>query len=122
VRPAAELDIAPGLRNVLDEAVRRIVGIARPQAIVLFGSHAEGRGHRQSDVDLMVIADRSDTREVTGALYEAMADLAYGRWGDVPPFDILVMTPEEWRHEAELPGLLCFGIRRRGVILHGEAA
>jgi hypothetical protein len=51
-----------------------------------------------------------------------MADLAHNRWDEVPTFDILAMTPDEWQEEAELPGLLCFGIRRRGVVLHGEAA
>jgi predicted nucleotidyltransferase len=122
MKTAGELDLHPQLRGVLDEAVARIVEIAKPQAVILFGSHAEGHARPHSDFDLMVIADSENVREVEGDLYEAMADMAED-WGDqVPPIDIIVMTPKEWEHEVQLPGLLCFRIHRHGVVLHGRAA
>jgi predicted nucleotidyltransferase len=122
MKAATELSIPPDLREVLDEAVARIVEIVKPQAVILFGSHAEGRGGPRSDLDLMVIADVEDRGDTEGDLYEAMADPAEERRQDLPPIDILVLTPREWEYEAQLPGLLCFRIRRHGVVLHGQAA
>ena len=125
MKTATELSVPPELQEVLDEAVARIVEIAKPQAIILFGSHAEGRAGRagrDSDFDLMVIVDAENTRGIESDLYRATDDLAEGPRQDVPPFDILVMTPQEWEYEALLPGLVCFRIRRHGVVLHGEAA
>jgi len=122
MKTAADLQMPPDLRKVLDEAVERIVEIAKPQAIILFGSHAEGRSHPKSDFDLMVIVDSERTGEIEGDLYGALADLAKGRWDEVPSMDVLVMTAQEWGYQVQLPGLLCFRIHRHGVVLHGQAA
>jgi predicted nucleotidyltransferase len=122
MKTASELQMSPELRKVLDEAVERIVEVAHPQAIILFGSHAEGRSHPHSDFDLMVIVDSDATGELETDLYGAIADLAEGRWDEVPGVDILVMTPRLWAHEVQLPGLLCFRIHRHGVVIHGQAA
>jgi predicted nucleotidyltransferase len=122
MKSATELRMPPDLRKVLDEAVERIVEIADPQAVILFGSHAEGRSHPHSDFDLMVIVDAENTRQIESDLYRVMDGLPEDPQQDVPPFDIIVMTPEEWEHEALLPGLVCFRARRHGVVLHGEAA
>jgi predicted nucleotidyltransferase len=43
----------------LDEAVRRIVGALQPEAIYLYGSHAYGQPHQDSDVDLFVVVGDS---------------------------------------------------------------
>ena len=40
---------------VLDEIVRRIVEVAAPEKIILFGSAARGEMGPHSDVDLLVI-------------------------------------------------------------------
>lgn len=41
--------------GVLDDIVRRIVEVAHPERIVLFGSAARGQTGPNSDVDLLVI-------------------------------------------------------------------
>ena len=42
------------IRRVVRQIVRRF----SPRKVILFGSHAEGRAGRDSDVDLLVITDR----------------------------------------------------------------
>ena len=42
-------------QKTLDEIIRRIVEVARPEKIVLFGSAATGRMGPDSDLDLLVI-------------------------------------------------------------------
>jgi uncharacterized protein len=43
--------------HILDEIIRRIVGCARPDKIILFGSAARGEMNSNSDIDLLVIKD-----------------------------------------------------------------
>jgi predicted nucleotidyltransferase len=42
-------------QKVLDEIVRRVVGVAQPEKIILFGSAARGEMGPNSDVDLLVV-------------------------------------------------------------------
>jgi len=115
-------DWPPGVGEALDEVVRRIVELVRPQAVLVFGSRAEGRAGEHSDLDLLVIADTTSPGQVTEDLYAVVADVRDGRWDEVPPFDVVVMTPAEWRHESQLPGQLAFRAKRHGVTVHGRAA
>ena len=41
--------------RVLDDVVRRIVAVARPERIILFGSAARGQMAPHGDVDLLVV-------------------------------------------------------------------
>jgi len=49
-----------GLVRDLQEKLARFFG-SRPEVVVayLYGSHAEGRAHRESDIDIGVLLDRS---------------------------------------------------------------
>jgi predicted nucleotidyltransferase len=42
-------------KEVLDDVVRRIVEVAAPEKIILFGSAARGELGPNSDIDLLVI-------------------------------------------------------------------
>ena len=55
---------------VIDEIVERVVEIARPQKIILFGSAARGDMRAHSDLDfLVIIRDDQDRREVERRIY-----------------------------------------------------
>ena len=41
--------------DIIEEIVRRIVSIAQPEKIILFGSYAYGNPDADSDIDLLVI-------------------------------------------------------------------
>jgi predicted nucleotidyltransferase len=122
MKAATDLQMPSDLRGLPDEALQRIVEIARPQAVILFGSHAEGRAHVGSDLDFLVIADTDETGKLEADLYGAMADLARGRWHEFPSVDIIVLTPAEYEYEAQLPGLTIWRVHRHGVVLYGQAA
>jgi predicted nucleotidyltransferase len=63
---------------LLDEVVRRVLTVARPERIILFGSAATGQMTEDSDLDLLVVEpEPADTRDrsvriagrwVTGAI------------------------------------------------------
>jgi predicted nucleotidyltransferase len=68
------------------EAIARVF---QPEKIILFGSHAYGRPHRDSDVDVLVIMPR-------GRRHGRRPSLAIRR--TIPagfPVDILVKEPDE---------------------------
>jgi len=117
-----ELELPESLRQALDEIVQRIVEIAQPQAVILFGSFAEGRAREHSDFDFLVITDAGDPSEIAVELHVAMARMARGHTEIYPPTDFIVLTPEEYEHEAQLPGLVVWRARRHGVTLYGQAA
>ena len=50
----AHLQIPAGL---LEEVVRRVVSVAEPERIILFGSAARGEVRPDSDLDLLVVKD-----------------------------------------------------------------
>jgi HEPN domain-containing protein/predicted nucleotidyltransferase len=75
--------------DLLAELVARILPVARPERIILFGSAARGTMHAHSDLDVMVVKPEPfDYDELTDALEDAVYDLPV-------PVDVLVATPEE---------------------------
>lgn len=77
---------------VLAEIVRRIVGVAAPERIILFGSRARARHRPDSDYDVLVIkAGNFDPLAVAQEIYLALArvgaavDVVLGEPGDLEP-------------------------------------
>lgn len=81
----AEATLDPG---VLEEIVRRVVEVARPERIILFGSAARGQMGPHSDVDLLVIANVEDRSAVTGRIYRRLR-------GEHAAVDVIVVTPAD---------------------------
>jgi predicted nucleotidyltransferase len=73
----------------LREVVRRIVEVAEPDQVILFGSAARGQLRPGSDFDLLVVKSGVlDTYELTRYLHAHLFDIRM-------PIDIIVATPEE---------------------------
>ncbi len=51
---------------VLDEVIRRVVEVAQPEKIILFGSAARGRMRPHSDLDLLVVRAGVDALDLRG--------------------------------------------------------
>jgi predicted nucleotidyltransferase len=96
------------------EIARRIVQVARPRKVVLFGSRARGEGRTDSDWDILVIADSKQPRHQRAApLYGALSDLRH-------PVDILVYTPEEVEEWKDVPQAFVTTATREGKVLYEE--
>ena len=55
--------------TILDDIIRRIVEVAQPEKIILFGSAARGDMNRHSDVDLLIIKEGVDALDLMGQIY-----------------------------------------------------
>src|ERR1039457_616643 len=62
--------------TLLDEVVRRVLTVARPDRIILFGSAATGQMTKDSDLDLLVVEPApSNTRDRSVAIRRAVGDV-----------------------------------------------
>lgn len=80
--------------QLLVEVVRRILTVGSPIKIVMFGSHAKGTAHPNSDLDLLIIEESELPRYRRSGRYRRVL------CGVFPAKDVVVWTPqevEEWR-------------------------
>ena len=76
---------------LVEDLVRRIVAVAHPLRIILFGSAARGEMGPHSDLDvLVVVPDGVDRRATARAAYRNMIGLGH-------PTDIVVATESDLR-------------------------
>ena len=86
--------------ELLNDLVRRIVEVAHPLRIVLFGSAARGQMGPHSDLDLLVvIRDDQPYRETEDRIWQNM-------WGLAASKDIVVVTEEDVRRHGTNPYLI----------------
>ncbi len=75
--------------GVLDEIVRRVVRVAQPDRIILFGSAARGDMGPDSDVDLLVIKSEDVHRlRLAEEIYMGLAGVGV-------PVDVVVVTTRD---------------------------
>ena len=81
---------------------------ANARKVVLFGSHATGTAHSDSDVDYLIIAESSLPRHKRSrSLYALLHPYPF-------PMDILVYTPEEVEIELKDPHSFVATVLSRG--------
>lgn len=95
-------------QEVLDEIVRRIVRVAQPQRIILFGSFARGDAGPNSDLDLLVIkAGEYHSGKLTGRIYKSLIGVGQA-------VDVIVVTPEDVERYRDVNALIVAPAMREG--------
>ena len=103
-------------RQVLQEAVKRLVEEFKPRQIILFGSQARGTADDRSDVDLLVICPVTGRkRSLMVAMDRALGGLGIAR-------DVIVLTPEEFERDRHIPGTVARPAALEGRVLYDSAA
>jgi predicted nucleotidyltransferase len=75
--------------DMLQEIIRRVVEVAQPERIILFGSAARGEMDYNSDADLLVIKDGEyDHGRIVGDIYRNLHGVGQA-------VDIVLVTPEQ---------------------------
>lgn len=99
--------------DTIKEIVNRIVRTSSPEKIILFGSYAHGRAQEDSDVDIVVIH-----RGVEPKLKE-YARIRRSLKGIKFPFDIVIVTPEEFEfYSTNWQNSIIAEARDRGIVLY----
>jgi predicted nucleotidyltransferase len=98
--------------KLMDEIVRRIVGVIQPEKVILFGSRARDAARPESDIDLLVIAKSTQPRYRRSApLYGALSDILIS-------MDILVYSPEEVKEWSDVRQAFVTTAIREGKVIY----
>ena len=111
-RPSGSLGVGS---EVIGEIVKRILSVARPERVILFGSAATGKMTPDSDIDLLVLDGQvGDARAEAGRIRQALLGIPY-------PFDVIVMSRERFEETRGVIGGIAWPADRYGRVIY-EAA
>lgn len=103
-------------QEALEEIIRRIVRVAQPERIILFGSAARGSMGPNSDVDLLVIKRGDfDRIDVMGDIYMNLIGVDFA-------VDVIVVTPEDVERYGRSHALAIKPALEEGKIVYDAAA
>ncbi len=95
-------------QGLIDEIVRRVLTVAKPDKIILFGSAATGAMTRDSDIDLLIVEPApGDRREASVRIGDALRGLEY-------PFDVIVVGTEWYEDSKDVIGGIAYPASRHG--------
>jgi predicted nucleotidyltransferase len=98
--------------KILHDIIQRIVGVAHPQRIIMFGSAARGEMGPHSDIDLLVIKKGvRNPRSVTAKIYMRL-------YGVGKAVDIIVVSPKQVEQYRDSPYLVIYPAIREGIVIY----
>ena len=98
-------------QDTLDDIIRRIVEVAQPDKIVLFGSAARGDMGPHSDVDLLVIKGGTDSLSLTRRIYSRLI-------GAAAAVAAIVVSPEDVERYKDSHALIVKPALRDGRVVY----
>ena len=98
-------------QGTLDDIVGRIVEVAAPEKIILFGSAARGTMGRNSDVDLLIIKRGTDLRKLTGQIYRRLHGVGAA-------VDAIMVTPDDVERYQDTHALVIKPALREGKVVY----
>ena len=101
--------------SIIREVVGKILTVAHPERVILFGSAATGAMSPDSDVDLLVIEkDVENPRDETLKIRKALSEFEV-------PFDVIVMASERFEETRNVIGGIAYPANKYGKVIY-EAA
>jgi HEPN domain-containing protein/predicted nucleotidyltransferase len=112
-RPDSDRDMTRPVPDSLDEIARRVVEVADPEQIILFGSAARGTAGSDSDVDLLVIKAVAHRRRLAQAIYRRLLGAGYA-------VDVVVATPDDVERYRNVAGLVIKRALTEGKLIYSR--
>ena len=95
----------------LDNIISRIVDIADPERIILFGSAARGDMNRHSDVDLLIVKEGVDPLDL-------MRQIRRNLYGVGAAVDAIVVTPQAIERYKDSHALIIKPALQEGKVIY----
>jgi predicted nucleotidyltransferase len=103
-------------QDILNTVRDRLIEKFQPQKIVIFGSVARGQNDNHSDLDILVICP------VVGSRRQLMVQMNRSLGGLELARDILILTPEEFDRDKNIPGTIARPAWKEGIVLYDRQA
>jgi len=100
-------------QQVLDKIIQRIVAVAQPEKIIIFGSAARGEMGPDSDVDLLVVKSGIHRRRLAQAIYMNLIGVGQA-------VDVVVVTPEDIERYKDSFALVIEPALRDGKVVYAR--
>lgn len=101
--------------SLLNEIVRRVLTVAQPDRIILFGSAATGRMTKDSDIDLLIVETAPvNTHDRSVEIRRALGKIGY-------PVDVIVMPTERFERTRTIIGGIAHPATKYGRVLYAAA-
>lgn len=102
-------------KKIIDTVIMRLVKTYQPIAIYLFGSYAWGTPDEDSDLDWIIVVDRSNQN-----VYKRPVAGYHALWGLGVPNDLFVYTKKEFEKEANDVTTLCHKVYQEGIRIYAK--
>lgn len=100
--------------QILDQIIRRIVQVAHPSKIILFGSAERGEMGANSDVDVLVVMPSAIHRRNTArSIYRNLIGVGLA-------VDVVVVTEEDIRRHKDNIGMVIKPALEHGRVVYGR--
>jgi predicted nucleotidyltransferase len=97
--------------ETLRDIIQRVVAVAHPEKVILFGSAARGEMGPNSDVDLLVVKSGAHRRKLAGDIYMNLIGVGQA-------VDVIVVTPEDIERYGSSPALVIEPALREGRVVY----
>ena len=101
-------------QKTLDDIVQRVVEVAQPERVILFGSAARGDVGPHSDVDLLVVKDGANRRNLSARIRRNL-------YGVRVAVDVIVATPDDLERFKDSHGLVIKPALQEGTVVYESA-
>lgn len=103
-------------REVIEDVKNRLVKAYSPVAIYLFGSYAWGTPTEESDLDLLIVVDKSEEKSFIRPIkgYDALRGLEY------IPKDLIIQTKDEFKQRSSEKTTLEYKIQKSGELIYAR--
>jgi predicted nucleotidyltransferase len=99
--------------ETLQEIIRRVVEVARPEKIILFGSAARGEMGANSDVDLLVVKGGVHRRRLAMEIYRNLTGVGCA-------MDVIVVSPDDIERYGNCPALIIEPALQEGRVVYAQ--
>lgn len=101
--------------SVTQEIVRRVLTVARPDRIFLFGSATSNAMNRDSDIDLLILeANPANRHDESVKIRSAIGEIGY-------PVDVIVIKTERFEDKKDIIGGIAYPVNKFGRAIYESA-
>lgn len=100
------------LEDILNETLKRILGVVKPKKVILFGSAVRGEMGKNSDIDLLVVVSSGLHRRKTAQkIYRNLIGVGFAA-------DIIVVTEDDIEQFKDHKGMIIKPVLEEGRVLY----